>query len=158
MQDSDRRELLCQLPPGTTSTDAAAACYHATQAQWQWVASYRGTPACAAGYMALTHTTWAVWAFGTHRMRRVMPRFGRFLLSKAPDLIAAGCRRVEARPMKDNTGPMRWIASLGGTLVCALPDAGNDGEDFELWCWMRTDVLHPESPQDAQSRPGSVAR
>lgn len=148
MQTGDIKEILCQCPPDTNPSAAAAACWHGTQPDWRFVARYRGTPACAFGLMAVTYPVWLGWAFGTGRMWKTMPAATGYLKSRTADIMAAGCRRIEVRALKNYGVARLWIARLGGKFMCDLPDCGNAGETFELWQWTATDVLR-KSSQDS---------
>lgn len=137
MRAADRREILCQLEPGSTGSDAALACYYATPEGCRFVAFIDGQPVAAFGIGPLTYVVWQGWAFGTNRIKRTIPAISRFMQYElAPAIIANGCRRIEARAYgRGDIAPL-WISRLGGIRVPGdLSDHGRDGEVFELWAW-----------------------
>lgn len=135
MRDEDRRELLCQMPDGTTLTEAAVAMHAAMMPGFAWTAALDGVPACAFGYQAFSTPVWVAWAWGTKRMVRTIPAVTPFMLAQGERLIGLGCRRVEARTLKGHGTAQRWLARLGCTWRCDLEDFGRGGETFELWAW-----------------------
>lgn len=135
MQDSDRAEILCQLPPDATGSDAGAACFYASPDGWKWTAWQDNQPVAAFGLMPITYVVWQGWAFGTKRMRRTIPLISQFMMAKRKELQELGARRLEVRAFKNHSRARMWIRSMGGNYVCDLPDHGRNGETFELWCW-----------------------
>lgn len=95
MRPQDEAELMCQLPPGTSRSDAGAACFFTSGDGWKWQAIIDGSPVACFGVSQLTYTTWVGWGFGRPQMRRAMPEVTRFLKAQLPRLIEAGCRRIE---------------------------------------------------------------
>lgn len=137
----DEAEIMCQLPEGSAKSDAGIACFFSTQAGWMWDAAIDGSPVAAFGLQQVTVTTWVGWAYGTNGIRRAIPAIGRHFLAQKDRLIAAGCRRIEARVMRDYTEAHLWIRSLGGKHRVDLPDAGRNGETFELWSWQYSEMF-----------------
>lgn len=135
MRAIDVDELMCQLPPDATKTDAGMACFMATQDPWRWQALIDDSPVACFGVSQLTYPCWVGWGYGLPAMRRAMPEVTRFLKSQLPRLIEAGCRRIEARALKRHTDAHLWLAALGGTYRFDLPDCGRNGETFEFWSW-----------------------
>lgn len=157
IRPEDWREIACQMPDGTTAIDVALWSVSAGQA-WvaridnQPVALFGASPQTAAGNVL------ALWAWGTKRMRRVAPAITRFVRDdRAPEWIAAGKTRAEARSIAGHTEAHRWLSGLG-FIAEPLPQWGKGGEDFILFSmtldrWR--DVLeHPENPRDQDRRPG----
>ena len=155
MRANDAHEILCQLPEGTSSADAAAICFATTPDGWKWTAWFNGQPVAAFGVMALTHCVWQGWAFGTDRMARVIPMVSLFMMNQRERMQEHGCRRLEARAFKRHNQARVWITHMGGTYRCDLPEHGRNGETFELWEWVYSDVLCSKGPQPATS--GSAA-
>ena len=141
MRDADRREILCQLPPGTSGSDAAAACFFSTPAGFRFTASIDGQPVAAFGIGPSTFVVYGAWAFGTQRMKRAIPAMNFHIWHDlVPRCIKAGCRRVEVRSLKDHDLAHLWISRMGGIRIPGdLPDHGRDGEVFTLWAWTLSD-------------------
>lgn len=155
MRPQDEAELMCQLPPGTSRSDAGAACFFTSGDGWKWQAIIDGSPVACFGVSQLTYTTWVGWGFGRPQMRRAMPEVTRFLKAQLPRLIEAGCRRIEARALKSHEGAHLWLASLGGTYRFDLGDGGRDGEVFEFWSWELTEWL-TKNKQPQAATPSSA--
>lgn len=143
MRDIDRHEILCQLPEGTSGSDAAAMCFAGTPEGFMFTAHLDGQPVAAYGIGPLNYVVWGAWAFGTKRMPRTLPAINRQIWAEiVPKLIEAGCRRVEARPISTYKEALLWISRMGGIRVPGdLPDHGRGGEVFELWAWTLSDYL-----------------
>lgn len=137
----DEAEIMCQMPPGSTKSDAGIACFFSTQAEWMWDAAIDASPVACFGLSPMTVTTWLGWAYGTDRMRRALPAISRHFLSQERRLLDAGCRRIEVRTMKGHDEAHLWIARLGGKHRLDLPDAGRNGETFELWSWQYSEMF-----------------
>lgn len=135
MRPRDVDELMCQLPPDATRSDAGMACFFSTGDGWKWQAEIDGSPVACFGVSQLTYTTWVGWGYGLPQMRRAMPQVTRFLKTQLPRLIEAGCRRIEARALKRHEEAHLWLSQLGGIHRFDLPDAGRNGEVFEFWSW-----------------------
>lgn len=153
MRPEDWREIECQFPEGITSFEIAAL---AGQFGEAWVATSSSQPVAAFGAAPLTYNVLSVWAWGTKGMRRAIPAIGRFLRDeRAPDWIASGVTRLEARSIAGHHSAHRWMTSLGATSQ-PCPEWGRRGEDFILFSWTRakdwdqTNVLFldAQSPQD----------
>lgn len=143
MRDEDACEILCQMPEGTSLTDAAMAMFEAMLPGYCWTASVDGTPACAFGYQPFSVSVWVAWAWGTSRMIRTIPAVTPFMLAHGEKLIGIGVRRVEARTIEGHVTAQKWLARLGCRKRCDLPDYGRSGETFELWDWTLADWKGP---------------
>lgn len=141
MTPEDQAEIMCQLPPDAKRSDAGAACYFATGQGWGWNALIDDEPVAAFGLSQQTYTTWVGWMFGTKHMKRAVPDICKHFRAQGPRLIEAGCRRIEVRTMKGHKQAHLLIRSLGAIHVTHLPDAGRNGERFELWAWTLTEHL-----------------
>jgi hypothetical protein len=88
-------------------------------------------------------------------MRRTIGTINRQIWKDiVPRLIEAGCRRVEARPIKSYERARLWISIMGGIPIPSdLGDHGRNGEVFELWAWTLTDYLrsNPDGVQASQT-------
>lgn len=156
MRPQDARELYCQLPEGTNSTELA---YLALNGAWcAYTAFLNGKPAGVFGMTAANYaeTVYSAWAFGTKNFRRVTPRIGRYCLQVvAPRLVVAGARRVEVRSIHDHDLAHKWLTGLGAARECDLVDYGRNGERFTLWSftatnWKNSDVFqHSEASEAA---------
>lgn len=135
MRPRDVEELMSQMPPDATRSDAGMACFFSTGERWRWEVSIDGSPVACFGVSQLTHPCWIGWGYGRPQMRRAMPEVTRFLKRQLPGLIAIGCRRIEARALKSHGEAHLWLAALGGTYRFDLRDCGRDGEVFEFWSW-----------------------
>ena len=158
MQAGDRREIMCQMPPGALASEAAALCWQASpMARWQ--AEIDGEPVAAWGAMILTYPVWQAWAFGTRRMRRAIPAMRRHIVAAVPEIVALGARRLEVRAMSGHSTAHLLLISLGAKYACELPFSGHGGEVFELWFWTvenRPHVLR-KRPQNARPDPAAQA-
>lgn len=171
LREPDAREILCQLPEGTSGSTMAAGVFAATDPNWTWVASLAGQPACAFGFQPLTVPVWIGWAWGTRRMMRTIPAVTRWCWAQQERLLDLGCRRLEVRTIKGHDLSQAWLSRLGCRYRCDLPDHGRSGETFELWAWQlsdglptsntsyrtRTDVLLDEDPQDPIAATATLA-
>lgn len=138
LRPDDAKEVLCQCPAGTTGAAAAAAIFPAVPADWAWVATLDGNPACAFGFQPQTAAVWAAWAFGTARMPRVMPAVTRHFLEQEKRLLELGIGRLEVRTLKGHIQAQAWLTRLGCRYEADLPDHGINRQLFELWAWTLT--------------------
>lgn len=134
LRPADRRELLCQMPPGIDAATIAALCVHPGSS---FVAYDDGHPAMAFGLAPLTlaGNVLSAWAFGTRRAARTIAEIGRFLADWDWD----GVTLVTAWSLASHTVAHRWMQALGARLECSAP-WGRDGEMFHLFAW-RADSL-----------------
>ena len=143
MREHDKREVMGVLPEWMAPGQAGLLVDHATPEGFKWVASYKGDPVCAFGVAPqsdLTPWLWSAWAFGTTRMWRVIPAVSRYSLRVWPRLlIEAGCTRVEVRSSVDHDIAHRWLEGLGAWQEAILSNYGRDGEDYQLWAWLKKD-------------------
>ncbi len=128
MRDADRREIQAVFPASDTIIGATL---FAGSQGLAWVASKDGQPVCAFGVARLYPGLGSGWAYGTRRMRAVMPAITRFALRTIrPQLIREGFRRIEVRTAIDHVDSHRWLAHLGFELEGTARDYGSDGLDF----------------------------
>ncbi len=139
MRQRDRDEILCQAPYDMTITQAALWCFDTAMEDTRFVAYDKAdTPAAVFGFSPSNNPTlWSAWAFGTNRMRRVIPEitdfgFGpwlqRFIEKYNP-------RRMEIRAREDHDLAHRWLVGMGAKRECLLPRYGRAGEVFVLYSW-----------------------
>lgn len=137
MRDWDRREFEASAKYRNL-TDAALLChYHSTP--WAGVALLDGEPVAAFGALGSPfhpHMK-SAWAFGTGRFRRVVPAIGREVESWKPRLVAEGVHRIEARALVGHDRAGQWMSGLGAQREAILRRSGVNGEDFELWAWVK---------------------
>jgi hypothetical protein len=141
LRPDDAREILCQVPAGTTGAQAAAAIFQSVPGGWAWTASLDGNPACAFGFQPFTSPVWIGWAFGTRRMIRTIPAITRHCLLQEPRLLDLGVKRVEVRTLADHDISHQWLTRLGCRFAADLPDHGRNRELFQLWAWSLTHGL-----------------
>lgn len=146
MRQHDTHEILAMLPDWMAPGQAGLLCFEATPDAFCWTAFCKGDPACAFGVAPqspLTPWLWSAWAFGTKRMVRAVPAITRHieqvLIRQA---IEAGATRVEARSLIDHDIAHRWLAGLGATREGVCRTYGRNGEDYELWAWLKEDFDH----------------
>jgi hypothetical protein len=139
MRERDAHEILCQLPDGTTSVQAALFCFDVSPDDCRFVAYDKDANPVAAFGWCLTHcpTLWTAWAFGTDRMIRVVPEISDFIMTRQlPHIMRTYMpKRLEVRALKEHDLAHRWLTSMGATKECDLPRFGKDGETFTLYSW-----------------------
>ena len=74
-------------------------------------------------------------------MWRALPEIIKFAMAKRGAMQAMGCRRLEVRAYQNHTRARLLIARMGGRYVCKLDQHGRNGETFELWEWIYSDVF-----------------
>lgn len=141
MRDWDRREFEATADYRNL-TDAALLCHYGSM-PWAGVALLNDEPVAAFGALGspLHPQLKMAWAFGTAKFRRAVPAIGREVESWKPHLIAEGVHRIEARSLVGHDLAGRWMAGLGAEREAVLRKYGRNGEDFELWAWVKPDVL-----------------
>lgn len=146
MREHDQREVLGVLPDWMAPGIAGLMCFEASPEGFAWVASYKDSPACAFGVApqsAVTPWLWSAWAFGTNEMKRTIPAVSRFAKRVWPQALPkAGVTRVEVRSLVDHDIAHHWLAGLGARREGLCTGYGRDGEDYELWAWLKKDFEH----------------
>ena len=140
MREADRREALCQVAPGTSMLEIAAASHGGSGLVY--CAWYRGSPVAAFGAAPASHagTVWSAWLFGTKKLARAIPEIGRFGLGTLSiRLIEEGVRRLEVRSIDGHDIAHAWLARLGARREARMHDYGRGGEAFTLWSWTLKD-------------------
>lgn len=135
LRDEDRREIMCQLPPGISGAGMAASVLATVPEDWTWIATLDGQPAAAFGFQPITVPVWCAWAWGTRHLPRVMPAITRWCWGLEDRILEYGVRRLEARSIAGHHAAHRWLEQLGCKRVCDLPDHGRNGELFHLYAW-----------------------
>jgi hypothetical protein len=139
MRQRDSDEILCQAPYNTTIMQAALWCFDTAMEDTRFVAYDKtDTPAAAFGFSPSSNPTlWSAWAFGTDRMRRVIPEItdfgfgpwlGHFIKNYRP-------RRMEIRAREDHDLAHRWLTGMGAKREGLMPSYGRSGEVFVLYSW-----------------------
>jgi len=138
MRASDRAEIMCQVPTGTTSMDVAIWSLNAREA---WTAFDRDDqPAAAFGVHAMTPAgnVFSLWAWGTPKLSRTVREIERFVIDDCtPRWLAAGLTRIEARSIVGHTRAHRWLRRLGFDEIPA-EEWGRDGQAFTLFYWTKS--------------------
>jgi hypothetical protein len=149
LRPEDHAEVDCQFDSWTPAQLALSA-----MQGYAYVAEIDGNPEAAFGAGELRSGLWIIWCWGSKRMGRCVPRITKFCLeSLMPDVLDAGALRGEARPMASNASAIRWLERLGATRQGTLRNYGKNGEDFELFEWVRS----PNHPVSAKvNRPDGV--
>ncbi len=93
---------------------------------------------------------WQAWAFGTDRFKRAVPLMTRHLLS-IRDLVEARCRRCQVITHVDHDLSHRWLRSLGADREGLLRSYGRNGEDFEVYSWIREGEQNEQAPKGSQT-------
>lgn len=132
LRHSDRAEVFCQVPDGTTTAVLAQALISGES-----FVAYRGDqPIALFGTSLINVCTASVWALGTDDMHRAVPAISRFLFDEhVPRLIDNGVTSLEARCMVGHAAAERWIKGLGGTPLGEPFVYGKGGELFTLFRW-----------------------
>jgi hypothetical protein len=133
MRSEDWAEIACQISAEVTPTHVAAWSLSGREA---WVAHWHDQPVAAFGIHNATPAgnVVTVWAWGTRRMRRVVPEMTRFVADAVPRWIEEGITRVEARSIYGHVEAHRWMRGLGAHEQ-PCPAWGKHGEDFILFSW-----------------------
>lgn len=88
--------------------------------------------------------------FATDAWPRVAASATRFCMQAIrPAMIAAGCRRAEARSAATHAQAHAWLHRLGFVAECRLPAYGKDNEEFILFAWRRSADVHVLEPAQA---------
>ena len=135
MRSQDWQEIHASSPCND-KTEAGALCF--LMSKWSYTAWLKGEPVCAFGF-AMTGLPWimSAWAFGTERMRRVIPAVTRHEATMLPLFAEAGIHRIEVRSLEGHDLAHGWLASLGAKRECDLPQYGRNGETFVLYAWTK---------------------
>lgn len=141
MRPADEKEVLCQFPETTKRHELAYMLLHSLEC---WVATIDDQPVAVFGVSHMTVACVSVWAIGTKRMWRVIPRLTRFVQNNmVPRLQEVGYRTMEARSHVDHHQAHRWMASTGATQVDQPYIFGRGGEKFVTFRW----TYDPEDPK-----------
>jgi hypothetical protein len=135
LRPHDQAEISCQIHPSISFSDFGQRLYSSLHPDFSWIAYIDGQPVCAFGFQPQNVATWHGWAFGTKRMKRVMPAVTRRCLAEQDHLLSIGVRRVEVRRLSRMDISIKWLLQLGCEHEHLLKDYGRDGETFELWAW-----------------------
>lgn len=108
-----------------------------------FVAYLGNQPVAVFGTARLFQHVSSGWAYGTNRMRRVLPAMTRHCLGYiAPTLAARGYRRLEIRAMESNALSCRWIEGMGFKRETPVAyEYGRHGEMFVTFGYGLTDYL-----------------
>ena len=135
LRPGDRREILCQVPPGS---DLAALAFTCVLPGHSFVAYDKSNPAMAFGFQPITHAgnVLSAWAFGTWRAPRTLRPIARFVRSELlPGWLEFGVTRIEARSIAGHHEAHAWLSSVGADYEAAIPAFGRDGEEFRMFAW-----------------------
>lgn len=109
-----------------------------------YIVDLDSNPEAAFGAHEARKGLWTIWAWGSPKMTRCVPRIKDFgIRVLLPAILDDGGYRAEARALKSNRGGNALLKHLGATRRCELPGYGVHGETFVLWDWTRetADVL-----------------
>lgn len=142
LRDEDRREILATVDLDCASR-AGWLSWAVSGPDWCWTAQIDGQPVVAFGIgegSPFQPQIRTAWAFGTERLRRVVPAITRFAKEEWPKrLIPIGVRRVEIRSIADHDVAHRWLEAIGARRECVMRSYGVHGEDFALWAFLDED-------------------
>lgn len=133
LRPGDEREAMCQVPDGTKNYELAYALLHSGD---NFVALVDDNPAAFFGTQAINAVCYTVWALGTNRMHRAIPRITTFLTNEhGPKLREAGIRMLEARSIEDHAEAHLWMHSTGAVQSGEPYVFGKNGERFITFRW-----------------------
>jgi hypothetical protein len=163
MRPDDIAEIMCQLPYGMSTSDAAAFCHEVSPPDLSFVAlDEDGVPCFAFGVAAcMTPGLFSAWGFGNkYTTPWCVGLVGSFIREHVIPLCKTKyrARRVEIRSLASRKSTHRWIKSLGARYEANIPYMGVNGEEFILWSFtapencgqltghaeMRIEQVHPE--------------
>lgn len=139
MRDCDKREIFCQVAPGTKPEAIA---YRSLATSFTaWVAYLRGKPVAAFGFSEIVDGVLCGWAYGRKGMGRCIPAITRFVFTTlVPEWQTSGVRRIEVRTIESHHSAHRWLEAAGAKRLCALDAWGRNNERFYIYEWVRGDV------------------
>lgn len=144
MREQDREEVFATALL-RDATEAGYFSYHGSGPEWCWTAWLGDEVAGAFGISygsPLQPHIRSAWAFGTDKFKRVVPSITRFIKHNWPyRLIDAGVTRVEVRSLATHDIAHSWLASIGARRECVMTSYGLDGQDFELWAFLKKDFI-----------------
>lgn len=145
LRDTDKIEVLCQLPENITQQQIGYIC---TRPGSSFIAYLDGKPVMVFGFdpMTLAGNVLNAWAFGTAHSNKVIHQLTIWIKDNLlRDWIEQGVTRIEARSFIDHVDAHRWLKSTGAIEEGHLRDLGRNGEKFIQFAWHRSrlrEILH----------------
>ncbi len=140
LREADKEELECQW----SHYDPVHLAYLIeTQSitGMSWVAYRHDQPVGALGFSyasGLDPDIWQAWAFGTDGFLKVIPELTRLGNEVALPMILEGTvRRIQAFTLKGHDVAHKWLEAFGARYEGTLRAWGRNGEDFDVYAWVR---------------------
>lgn len=140
MRDQDKREISAVVAFDNAAQVAAWSLHNSGEDCF--IAYLDGEPVAAIGVTPIFEGLGSGWAFGTNRMRRVVPALTRFTVKQWIPQLKTRYRRVEVRSIADHDLSHRWLTGMGYEFEGVAKGYGRNGEDFNTYAFVRGHVSH----------------
>lgn len=148
LRPMDQLEVRCQIPDSVTMGQMT---WFMLQSGDAFVAYLRNQPVMFFGTSTLNVAAKSIWAVGTERTPRVIPRVTRFVIHEhCPELVKQGFLILEARSLVQHAEAHRWMLSSGAKKSGEPFYYGAGRELFQLFRWTIDDFT---SIQQGKWRP-----